>query len=162
MRRRMLGAALGLLLAAGLPVFAQNAATDQPQAPTQGPMQDQTQTPDPSGQDVFDTSTFDQSVQQSRQAEQSAKLEVLVGGQFLSDNAAYTTLDFNGYALGGSFSGKAFTKITVPDYGVLYIAYNFSHAIYQGAGGSAPGGAGSYLSQPMGDLLSTSFELSAF
>jgi hypothetical protein len=144
-------AAAGILLLAGAAVFAQSS--------------------DPAGQppaasgdagDVFDTSTFDQSVQQSRQAEQSAKLEVLFGGQFLSDNAAYTTLDFNGYALGGSFSGKAFTKISVPDYGILYIAYNFSHNIYQGAGGAAPGGAGSYLSQPLGDLLSTSFTLAEF
>jgi hypothetical protein len=117
---------------------------------------------DQSGQDVFDTSTFDQSVQQSRQQEQTAKLEVLFGGTFLSDNSFSTTTEFNGYAVGGSFSGKGFTRITVPDHGVLYLAYNFTHAIYQGIGGTPPGGVGSYLSQPLGDLLSTSYALSEF
>jgi hypothetical protein len=153
MRLPLLAAALGLLLTCAA-VFAQS--TDQQQGSPPGAPGDQ------SGQDVFDTSTFDQSVQQSRQAEQSAKLEVLFGGQFLSDNTLYATTDFNGYAVGGSFTGKAFTKVSVPNYGVLYIAYNFTHNIYQGVGGSAPGGAGSYLSQPLGDVLAADFELAEF
>jgi hypothetical protein len=50
----------------------------------------------------------------------------------------------------------------VPDRGVLYLSYNFTHNVYQGSGGSVPGGTGSYLAQPLGDLLSTSFALSEF
>jgi hypothetical protein len=140
MRTPVTAAALAFLLIGGAAAFAE----------------------DQTGQDVFDQSTFDQSVQQSKAQEQQAKLEVLFGGEFLSDNAAYTTADFNGYAVGGSFTGKAFTRITVPDYGVLYLAYNFTHNVYQGTGGSAPGGAFSYLSQPLGDLLSNSYALSEF
>jgi hypothetical protein len=140
MRTRAITTVIALLLAAGSSVLAQ----------------------DQSGQDAFDPSTFDQSVQQGKQNEQAAKLEVLFGGELLSDNAAYTTLDFNGYAEGGSFSGKAFTRVTVPDHGVLYLSYNFTHNLYQGAGGTVPGGASSYLSQPLGDLLSNSYALSEF
>jgi hypothetical protein len=117
---------------------------------------------DQPGQDVFDPSTFDQTVQQGTQQEQAGRLEVLFGGQFLSDNSAYTTLDFEGVAAGGSFSGKAFTKITVPRYGALYLSYNFTHNLYQGVGGTVPGGDSSYLSQPLGDLLSNSYALSEF
>ena len=38
---------------------------------------------DASGADEFDTSAFDQNVQQSRQEEQANKLEYLFGGTFL-------------------------------------------------------------------------------
>jgi hypothetical protein len=117
---------------------------------------------DQSGQDIFDTSAFDQNVQESKQQEQTAKLEYLFGGSFLSDNYLYTSMDFAGYALGGRFSGKAFTKVTVPDYGILYLGYNFSHNVYQGIGGTAPGGAGSFLSLSAGDLYGTTFSLSEF
>jgi hypothetical protein len=146
-RAAAVGAALALLLAgAGLA-----GAQDQG-----GAAQDQ------AGADVFDPGAFDQSVQQSKAEEQKAKLEVLFGGNLLADNAAWTTLDFNGYAVAGSFAGKAFTKITVPDYGILYLAYNYSHNLYQGVGGSVPGGAGSYLSQPLGDPMAATFELAEF
>ena len=117
---------------------------------------------DQSAQDVFDTSAFDQNVQQSKQQEQTAKLEYLFGGSFLSDNYLYTSTAFNGYAAGGRFSGKAFTKVTVPDYGILYLGYNFSHNVYQGIGGTVPGGAGSFLSLSAGDLYDTTFSLSEF
>ena len=117
---------------------------------------------DQSAQDVFDTSAFDQNVQQSKQQEQTAKLEYLFGGSFLSDNYLYTTTDFSGYAVGGRFSGKAFTKLTVPDYGILYLAYNFSHNVYQGIGGATPGGAGSFLALSAGDLYDATFALSEF
>jgi hypothetical protein len=117
---------------------------------------------DQSGQDVFDPSAFDQTVQKGTQQEQAAKLEILFGGELLSDNSAYTTADFEGFAAGGSFSGKAFTKVSIPSYGVLFLSYNFTHNLYQGAGGTVPGGSSSSLSQPLGDLLSNSYALSEF
>jgi hypothetical protein len=89
--------------------------------------------------DVFDTSAFDQNVQQSTQAGQAAKVEYLFGGSFLTDNILSGTADFNTwYTLAGSFSGKAFAKITVPDYGALYIGYLVSHDLYKGWDGTLP------------------------
>ncbi len=119
-----------------------------------------------SAQDVFDTSTFDQTVQQSTQAEQKAKLETQFGGNLLYDTSGTTTTDFSGYGVDGSFSGKAFVKVSVPDYGALYIAYNFSKNLYQGAGGTIPGEpvgpAGPVLSQSAGDLFGASYALAEF
>ena len=92
-----------------------------------------------SAQDVFDASTFDQTVQQSTQAEQKAKLETQFGGNLLYDTAGTTTADFAGYGVDGSFSGKAFVKVSVPSYGALYLAYNFYKNLYQGAAGNVPG-----------------------
>ena len=119
-----------------------------------------------SAQDVFDTSTFDQTVQQSTQAEQKAKLETQFGGNLLYDTSGTTTTDFSGYGVDGSFSGKAFVKVSVPDYGALYIAYNFSKNLYQGDGGTIPGEpvgpAGPVLSQSAGDLFGASYALAEF
>ena len=66
-----------------------------------------------------------------------AALEVLFGGNLLFDSSVTTTADFDGYAAGGSFSGKAFVKVSVPDYGAAYVAYNFAKNVFQGTGGSA-------------------------
>jgi hypothetical protein len=119
-----------------------------------------------SAQDVFDTSTFDQTVQQSTQQEQKAKLETQFGGNLLYDTSGTTTTDFSGYGVDGSFSGKAFVKVSVPDYGALYIAYNFSKNLYQGAGGTIHGepvgSAGPVLSQAAGDLFGASYALAEF
>jgi hypothetical protein len=103
---------------------------------------------DQAGTDVFDTSAFDQSVQASTQQEKSSGLETLFGGSFLLDNSISTTTDFGGYALGGSLSGKAFAKISVPNLGALYLGYNISHSIYQGVGGSFPVPAAADLFAP--------------
>ena len=125
-----------------------------------------------SGQDVFDASAFDQNVQQSTQQEQKTKLETQFGGNLLYDTSVTTTTDFGGYGAGGSFSGKAFVKVSVPDYGALYIAYNYSKNLYQGAAGTVPGvpfgpGApfgpgGPVLAQSAGDLFGVSSALSEF
>ncbi len=119
-----------------------------------------------SGQDVFDTSAFDQNVQQSKQEEQKAKLETQLGGNLLWDTSVTTTTDFSGYGGGGSFSGKAFVKVTVPDYGAAYLAYNYSKSLYQGAAGTVPGTpfgpVGPLLSQSAGDLFGASYQLAEF
>jgi hypothetical protein len=148
MRKHILALALGGALAAGGPLFAQDTAADTPG-------------------DVFDASAFEQTVQQSRQDEQKARLETQFGGNFLYDTSATTTSAFAGYGLGGSFSGKGFLKVSVPDTGALYLAYNFSKNLYQGAAGTVPGTAffippsfnGPSLSYPAGDLYDVSFAL---
>jgi hypothetical protein len=119
-----------------------------------------------SGQDVFDTSAFDQNVQESKQQDQKAKLETQFGGNLLWDTSVTTTADFSGYGGGGSFSGKAFVKVSVPDYGAAYLAYNYSKSLYQGAAGTVPGTpfgpSGPLLSQSAGDLFGASYQLSEF
>jgi hypothetical protein len=119
-----------------------------------------------SGQDVFDASAFDQNVQQSTQQEQKTKLETQFGGNLLYDTSVTTTTDFIGYGAGGSFSGKAFVKVSVPDYGALYLGYNYSKNLYQGAAGTVPGvpfgSGGPVLAQSAGDLFGVSYELSEF
>jgi hypothetical protein len=123
------------------------------------PAQDQA-AQDKGSEDPFDTSSFDQSVQQSTARESASGPEILVGGFFLSDNSFSTTTDLEGYTLGGSLSGKAFAKITVPDYGALYIGYNVSHNLYQGVGGTLPAAARPFLAAPAGDLFGASYALS--
>ncbi len=117
-------------------------------------------------ENVFDTSNFDKTVQQATQQEQKAKLETQLGGTLLYDTSAATTTDLAGYGAAGSFSGKGFAKVGVPDYGSLYLAYNFSKNLYQGAAGNVPGassGPGSpVLSQPAGDLYGASYALAEF
>ncbi|HET6451336.1 MAG TPA: hypothetical protein VFI08_08495 [Spirochaetia bacterium] len=121
---------------------------------------------DDAGPDVFDSGSFDQSVQQSRQQEQKAKLETQFGGNLLYDTSVTTVPALDGYGAAGSFSGKAFVKVTVPDTGALYLAYNFSKNLYQGAAGSVPGTSlgpgGPALSQPAGDLYGASYALAEF
>jgi hypothetical protein len=117
------------------------------------------------GQDVFDASTFDQNVQESTQREQKAGPETLFGGNLLFDTSASTTAELSGYAVSGSFSGKAFAKVSVPDIGALYLSYVYSKNLYQGAGGTVPGaavGPATVLSLPAGDLYDVSYALSEF
>ena len=119
-----------------------------------------------SGQDIFDAPGFDQTVQQSTQQEQKGKLETQLGGTLLYDTSAATTVDLAGYGAAGSFSGKGFAKVNVPDYGTLYLAYNFSKNLYQGAAGTVPGtsygSGGPVLSQAAGDLYGVSYALAEF
>ncbi|HTO23375.1 MAG TPA: hypothetical protein VMQ10_12950 [Spirochaetia bacterium] len=147
-RARRLVAVLGAALAAAAPgplLAAQDA---------QGPA------------DVFDSSAFDQAVQQGTQEDQKAKLETQFGGSLLYDTSLVTTTAFEGYGAAGSFSGKAFVKVTIPETASLYLAYNFSKNLYQGAAGTVPGAtlgpAGPVLSQPAGDLYGARYALAEF
>lgn len=139
--------ALGLLLAAAGIAPAEDATQD-------------------STQDVFDASAFDQGVQQGTQQEEKSALETQFGGNLLYDTSVTTTADLAGYGAGGSFSGKAFVKVSVPSYGALFLSYNFSKNLYQGAAGTVPGAGlspgGPVLAQPAGDLYGVTFTLSEF
>lgn len=108
--------------------------------------------------DPFDTAMFDQAVEQGEAQDAKAALETQFGGNLAMSGSASTTADFDWYTAAGSFSGKAFVKISVPDYGQAYLSYNFSKNISQGAGGTLPVGAGS----ASGELFAVEFALSEF
>ena len=122
------------LIGAGA-VFGQDAGA--PDAEPAAELVPAGQDPFAEGQDPFDVSAFDQTVEQGTAQEKKAALEVLFGGNLLFDSSVTTTADFDGYAAGGSFSGKGFVKVSVPDYGAAYVAYNFAKNVFQGTGGSA-------------------------
>ena len=69
-----------------------------------------------------------------------------------------------GTASGDRFSGKAFVKVSVPDYGAAYLAYNFSKNLYQGppAPSRAPRRSRPAPSQSAGDLFGASYPLAEF
>ncbi len=90
------------------------------------------------GADPFDVEAFDQVVTEGEAEDAAARLEMQFGGNIALGASAATTADFDWYKAGSSASGKAFLKVSVPDYGSAYLAYNFSKNIAQGAGGSLP------------------------
>jgi hypothetical protein len=151
-RRLLFAAAAALVMAAAGPAFAQDAAASA--AP---PVEQAVDPADPfaEGQDPFDVSAFDQTVAQGTEQDKKSGLEVQFGGNMLFDASAAVTADFDGYTAGGSFSGKGFVKVSVPDYGAAYVGYNFSKNIFQGKGGTG-------VSVPRGALDSASWELSEF
>jgi hypothetical protein len=135
-----LGIALGLAVWA--PRLSWSQDTPSPEAPGL------------SEAEIFSGGAFDQAVQQSKQEEQQARLEYLVGGVFLMSNQAATTAAFDGYSAAGAFAGKGFLKLTVPRYGGLYLGAVFDHTIYQGQGGLG--------SITAGELYSLDLSLSEF
>jgi hypothetical protein len=140
----LLGAAVLLLAPAAVRLEAQQ-QQQQPQEPQQS-----------SEADIFNTQTFDQSVAASRKQEQANKLEYLVGGVFLLDNTFLTPQRFDGYTAVGQFAAKAFARLSVPSYGMLYLGYNLSHGLYQGDGGALDS------TVPTADLFESAYELSEF
>ncbi|WP_455381062.1 hypothetical protein [Salinispira pacifica] len=126
----------------------------------------------PSESDIFNTGTFDQTVQKSTEQEKKDSLSYLVGGTFLFDSSVTTPTDFGGYTSTGLFAGKLFGKVTVPRYGQLYLSYNLAHTLFAGSGGalsgatgtggSAAGYTGTGPSTASGDLYSVYYSLSEF
>jgi hypothetical protein len=133
------------LAAAGLQ--AEDSAAGQPAE--SGP-------PPTAEEDIFASGAFDQAVAESRQEEEQNRLETLFGGVFLSENSLATTAAFDGYTALGAFSGKAFTRVSVPGSGSLYLSYNFSHTLFMGEGGEVA------YSIPGEDLFDVAFTLSEF
>ncbi len=110
-------------------------------------------------EDIFNTQSFDQSVQGSRQVEQANKLAYLVGGVFLWSNTALAPARFDGYSAAGVFSSKAFVRLSVPSYGSLYLGYILQHTLYQGDGGALDTGSSTAAAA---DLFENTFELSEY
>ncbi len=66
-----------------------------------------------------------------------ARIETLVGGTVVAQSNTVVSGDFDSVQSLANASGKIFAKVSVPDYGALYIAYNASHYFFQGYGGDA-------------------------
>ncbi|HUX12724.1 MAG TPA: hypothetical protein VMW87_06825 [Spirochaetia bacterium] len=116
----------------------------------------------PSDAEIFDAAGFDKTVQKSTQADKKESLTFLAGGTLLFDSATTVPADFSGYATGGSFAGKLFGKVSVPQNVQLYLAYNLTHTIYAGVGGtSSPGGPG-FTGVAPADLFANQYALSEF
>jgi hypothetical protein len=75
-----------------------------------------------------------------------AGIEYLAGGTVVVQAAGSVPGGFDEVTLSSSAAGKLFAKVSVPDYGALYIAYNASHAFFQAYSGegAAPPGASPY------------------
>ena len=103
--------------------------------------------------DFPDTAGFDASGAPADEV----RTEYLVGGTvvlsgYLTGNAGKTE-----YAAGANSAGKIFAKVSVPDYGALYAAYNVSHTLFQGYGADSP-----LPGLTAVDLYTPKYELSEF
>ena len=87
----------------------------------------------------------------------AARTEYLVGGAVLVAGTGTIASGFDGYAALASASGRLFGKVSVPDYGILYLSYNLSQALFEGIGGSGLPGSG-FLAHPL-DLSSPKYTL---
>ncbi|GAB1482907.1 hypothetical protein MASR2M78_17230 [Treponema sp.] len=67
------------------------------------------------------------------QSEDIARTEYLVGGTVVARAGGTLLGGGDGYIVNSGASGKLFGKVSVPDYGALYIAYNIAHDFFQGA-----------------------------
>lgn len=148
MSRLTIAVVLAFAFAGGGSIFAQDAADVQAD-PFPASSAEST--------DPFDVSAFDQTVQQGTEQDSKAALETQFGGDFLFDASTATTADFDRYTAAGSFSGKAFVKVSVPDYGSAFLSYAFSKNVWQAAGGT-------WAVSPTasGDLFDASFTPSEF
>jgi hypothetical protein len=87
----------------------------------------------------------------------AAKTEYLFGGSVLVSASAFSSLAGglpDGYAASAGASGRIFGKVSVPDYGTLYISYNALQAFFEGLGGSGPAALA-----PPADLAAPSYAL---
>jgi len=81
-----------------------------------------------------------------------ARTEYLVGGTVVLQAAASTTAVLDELSALSAVSGKLFAKVSVPDYGALYIAYNASHALFQSYSGEGAAPEASSPYEPAYDL----------
>jgi len=142
-------AVLILALAGGAAVFGQDAGGAQGAA-------DAARDPFAEDQDPFDVGAFDQVVAAGEAEDAAARLEMQFGGNLSMSASTATTAAFDWYTAGATASGKAFLKVSVPDYGAAYIAYNFKKNVAQGAGGSLPPG---FPTTTTSGLFDVSFDL---
>ncbi len=84
----------------------------------------------------------------------AARTEYLVGGAVAVSSSTSVPSAFDGYATSASAGGKLFAKVSVPDYGSLYISYNVTQAFLEGLSGT-----GAKALAPAASLLSPTFTL---
>jgi len=66
----------------------------------------------------------------------AVKTEYLVGGTVVASAGAGFTSALDELTALSTVSGKLFAKVSVPDYGALFIAYNARHSLFQSYSGS--------------------------
>jgi len=67
-----------------------------------------------------------------------ARTEYLVGGTAVVKADAASADPYDAYTTKAGVSGKVFAKVSDPDFGALYIAYNVSHPFFRGYSGDGP------------------------
>lgn len=83
----------------------------------------------------------------------AARIDRMIGGTVVADATATASSALEGYLASSDISGKLFAKLTVTDYGSLYVAYNANHAFFQAYSGDG-------VPPPAEDPYATTFELS--
>lgn len=68
-------------------------------------------------------------------SEETARVDYLVGGT-VAAKASAVARGTESYTAGSDLRGKLLAKVSVPDYGSLFIAYTASYPFFQGYGGS--------------------------
>lgn len=68
-------------------------------------------------------------------APDAVRTEYLVGGTVIASALSGFSTDFDELYARAAVAGKLFAKVSVPDYGALYIAYNASQALFQAYSG---------------------------
>ena len=142
MRTRIGPIAIGLC-AAALAFLAEAAVTAQESNPF-----------DEGAFDAATASPTDPASTSSVAAAEAAKTEYLVGGSALISAASFFPASLDGYAVSGSAVGKLFGKVSVPDFGSLYMSYYITQAFFE-----ARGGSGAAALAPALDLSSPSYAL---
>jgi len=104
--------------------------------------------------DPFNAAAFDTTVSASVAPGGQAMTTVLAGGTILVSATAAAPASWNGYSASSSLSGKLFVKLTLPDYGSFYAAYNAVQMVFSGIAGSVA------ATGPAPDLFAPTFELS--
>ena len=112
--------------------------------------------------DPFDTAAFDTAagaapVAGTAAGNNEARTEYLVGGAVLVSASAYVAPGFDGYAASSHAAGKLFGKVSVPEYGTLYMSYNLSQALFEGIAGKGVPGAAFVV--PFEDLTTPTYNL---
>jgi len=106
---------------------------------------------DASGTTTAKTASFDAIAAQG----EKAKTEYLAGGTVAVEAASTVESNAKDYTVTSDANGKVFAKVTVPDYGSLYMSYLVSDYFVQGHGGES-------LALPAANPLKPAFALSEF
>ena len=67
---------------------------------------------------------------------ETAKTDYLVGGSVVASGSTTTQTQSAGYLALSDLQGKLFAKVTVPDYGSLFVSYAAAQPLFRGASGS--------------------------
>jgi len=87
-------------------------------------------------------------------APDTVRTEYLVGGTVVASAGSSFTSALDELGMLSTVSGKLFAKVSVPDYGALYIAYNARHSLFQSYSGSNTASDATAASDPYGPSYS--------